>query len=224
VPPGESAAVRVVVAEGELLPANALLAATWSVAFVIGMALGGVAAMLGPALALALDASSFALAAILHGTLPAMPSRHRPQPREVVRATPRDTAYALRVAAADRRLLAAVLGKRRSRLPVARAGSRSTSSRPRYDRLALRRSALACCRRFAARGRHRSRDRGALEPARCGRAPPASGRGRAHVVAIRASRDALTARLTLATLVWGIGTGSNWVIAHASMQRTQTST
>src|SRR5438034_1142680 len=81
-------------------------------AFVAGMALGGAAAMLGPALALALDAASFALAAILHGTLPAMPVTAPPRSLgAVVRATPRDTAHALRIAAAKPALLSAVLGK-----------------------------------------------------------------------------------------------------------------
>lgn len=48
VPPAETAALRHVVAPDELAPANAILAGTWSVAYVLGMALGGVAATLGP--------------------------------------------------------------------------------------------------------------------------------------------------------------------------------
>src|SRR5439155_14078467 len=109
VPPGESAAVRRLVDEADLLEANSVLAATWSVAYVAGMALGGAAALLGPALALALDAASFAIAATLHATLPAMPvSRGRRSIASIVRAVPADTGAALRVAAARRPLLAAV--------------------------------------------------------------------------------------------------------------------
>lgn len=73
VPPGESAALRRLVGEDELVPANAILAATWSTAYVLGMALGGLAATLGPTLALVLDAASFAIAAGLHATLPPLP-------------------------------------------------------------------------------------------------------------------------------------------------------
>jgi MFS family permease len=96
VPPGESAAVRGLVAEDELLSANSLLASTWSVAYVVGMALGGVATLLGAAIALALDAASFAIAAALHARLPPlpMPARRRTLVM-VMRDVPADTAAAL---------------------------------------------------------------------------------------------------------------------------------
>ena len=73
VPPGEMAALRRLVPGDELIAANSILAATWSTAYVVGMVLGGVAATLGPTIALALDAASFAVAAALHATLPPIP-------------------------------------------------------------------------------------------------------------------------------------------------------
>jgi hypothetical protein len=73
VPAAETAAVRRLVDPDDLPAANAALAATWSAAYVLGMAAGGAAAMLGPTLALALDAGTFAVAAWLHGGLPPLP-------------------------------------------------------------------------------------------------------------------------------------------------------
>jgi predicted MFS family arabinose efflux permease len=225
VPPGESAAVRVLVSEEDLVPANALLAATWSTAFVIGMALGGVAAMLGPALALALDAASFAIAAFVHGTLPPLPVTAAPRSiGAVVRATPRDTAHALRIAARAPRLLAAVLGKS----PVGLAGGAGW--------IALNLLA-AEARPFGAA----ALSFGLLQAVR------GAGTGIGPVLAARLSKRGMSDRrlqvfavttalvaipclafarsplaLSVAALVWGIGTGANWVIAHSSLQRQST--
>src|SRR5688572_24727917 len=115
VPPGETAALRRVVEPAELARANAILAVTWSVAYVAGMSLGGVAVLLGPAIALALDAVSFLGAAALHATLPPMPAPATnagpASALAIIRDTPRDTAHALGIAARRRALMAAVLGK-----------------------------------------------------------------------------------------------------------------
>ncbi|MCA9676224.1 MAG: MFS transporter, partial [Myxococcales bacterium] len=72
IPPGETAALRRLVGDEDRVAANSLLAATWSIAYVAGMALGGAAALLGPALALAIDAATFLAAAAIHATLPSM--------------------------------------------------------------------------------------------------------------------------------------------------------
>lgn len=68
--PAAGAALPRLVAADELALANGLGAATWSVTFVVGMALGGVAAEVGPVFALAVDAASFFVAASLLATLP----------------------------------------------------------------------------------------------------------------------------------------------------------
>jgi predicted MFS family arabinose efflux permease len=69
--PASGAALPQLVPSARLAPANALLGATWSVLFAVGVAAGGfVTAWLGPASALAIDAATFMLAALLLSGLP----------------------------------------------------------------------------------------------------------------------------------------------------------
>lgn len=78
--PAETAAVRRTVDDTELADANALLATTWSLSFVVGMALGGPLAELGAPVALALDACTFVLAAALVVKVPPIvPERDVPR-------------------------------------------------------------------------------------------------------------------------------------------------
>lgn len=71
--PAGGAALPRLVEASEIEPANALGASTWSATFVVGMALGGLVAELGAELALAVDAASFALAALLLLGVPKLP-------------------------------------------------------------------------------------------------------------------------------------------------------
>jgi len=71
--PTYGVALRHLIADGDVVRANALNAATWSVMFSLGMALGGVMSVLGPEIALGLDALTFVLAAVILGGLPSMP-------------------------------------------------------------------------------------------------------------------------------------------------------
>ena len=70
--PAERAALPRVVKRDELLVAGALDSGTWSVIFALGMATGGMLSALGPVLALAIDAFTFVAAAALFHRLPAM--------------------------------------------------------------------------------------------------------------------------------------------------------
>jgi hypothetical protein len=225
VPPGESAAVRMLVPERDLLPANAILATTWSVAYVAGMALGGAAALLGPALALALDATSFAIAAAIHATLPAMPApAARRSIAAIVRATPRDTAAALRTAAAHPPLLRAVMAK----APLGLAGGAgwvalnliAADARP-FGAAALSYGVLQAIR-GAGTGI------GPAIAARLSRAGIRESALMAAAVALAfAAIPALaiahgTLALALVCLAWGTGTGANWVLAHTALQREAT--
>jgi MFS family permease len=72
--PARTAAVTQVVPEDERLLANTLCATTWSMTFALGMAAGGVLALLGPIPALLLDALTFAIAAGLISRLPPLPA------------------------------------------------------------------------------------------------------------------------------------------------------
>jgi hypothetical protein len=222
VPPAESAAVRRLVSEHELLTANSLLAATWSVAFVAGMALGGAAALLGPALALALDAASFAIAALVHATLPAMPApAARRSLAAIVRATPADTAAALAVAGRDRALLAAVLGK----APVGLAGGAAWVSLNLIGDVAHPFGAAALSFGILQAIRGAGTGIGPAVAARLSRAgarerdlqAAAIGLCLAGIAALATSRAPLP--LAIVCLTWGCGTGANWVLAHAALQR-----
>jgi Transmembrane secretion effector len=222
VPPGESAAIRRLVGTNDLLAANSILAATWSVSYVAGMALGGAAALLGPAIALGLDAGSFAIAAGVHAMLPAMPSpAKRRRLGAIMRATPSDTMAALRVAWANRPLLRAVLGK----TPIGLAAGAAwvslnmigATSHP-FGAAALSFGVLQ-----------------AVRGAGTGIGPPIAARlvrggvdeQRLQMIAVALAMIAIAALgvvrgagpLVALCLVWGIGTGSNWVLSHAALQR-----
>jgi len=73
--PARNGAIRRLVVEEDRMAANALGGASWSAMYAIGMALGGLVTTLGVPLALALDAVTFAVAALLLTTLPAIPTR-----------------------------------------------------------------------------------------------------------------------------------------------------
>jgi predicted MFS family arabinose efflux permease len=220
--PGESAALRHIVRDDELMPANAILAVTWSVAFVVGMALGGAAAMLGPAIALGIDAASFGLAAILHGTLPALPVTTPPRSLgQVIRATPRDTAVALRVAAGKPALLTAVLGK----APLALAGGAGWVS---LNLIAAEAAPFgAAALSFGLLQAIRGAGTG-IGPALASRLTTSRvSERRLQAVSIATTLAALVwlaltrspLGLSIATLLWGVGVGSNWVLSHTSLQR-----
>src|SRR5262245_59993165 len=103
--PAETAALRRVVPEADLFAANTALSSVWSVALVVGMALGGVIAMLGRAPAMLLDAASFLAAAALLRGLPAMQpegqdSARAPMIGAVLAKVPGDMLAALRYARA----------------------------------------------------------------------------------------------------------------------------
>ena len=95
--PAAGAALPRLVEPSELRSANALNALTWSVSFAVGMALGGVATTIGPAFALAIDAGTFALAALI---LIGLPGLDIAEPTTAPRATTPllDIARAFRIA------------------------------------------------------------------------------------------------------------------------------
>lgn len=222
-PAAESAVVRRLVAPDELVPANALLAATWSIAYVAGMALGGVAALLGPALALLVDAATFVVAAAVHARLPPIPvdPERRADLIAIVRATPRDTAIALRVAADHRPLLAAVLGKAPLGLAAGAAWVAlnliGAAAQP-FGAAALSFGILQAIRgagtgigpaAAAWLARRGARETSLDHAARASMLLAVAG--------LAVARDPLG--LAAVSLVWGVGTGTNWVLAHTALQR-----
>jgi MFS family permease len=73
--PARNGAIRRLVVEQDRLAANALGGASWSAMYAVGMALGGFVTTLGVPVALTIDAVTFAFAALLLTTLPALPTR-----------------------------------------------------------------------------------------------------------------------------------------------------
>jgi len=112
--PARTGALRRLVDDEELLTANALSASTWSAMFALGMAGGGLLAMLGPEIALAVDTATFLLGAALLLPLPAMPTKGSARLTDAVG----ELRTAVAMLADDRRLLRAVAAK----LPMAVAG------------------------------------------------------------------------------------------------------
>ncbi|MBL9022913.1 MAG: MFS transporter [Myxococcales bacterium] len=111
--PALGAAMPSLVGRGELATANALGAATWSLTFVVGMGLGGVATEIGAPAALAIDAVTFFVASALFRGLPSLaPPRTDAQPAggRVLQTAIADLRVAL-VATKRRDLRAAVFGK-----------------------------------------------------------------------------------------------------------------
>lgn len=70
--PAERGAVPRLVATSQVLLANAVDSATWSIMFTIGTALGGLISVLGPTTALGIDAGTFVLALFFYARLPAI--------------------------------------------------------------------------------------------------------------------------------------------------------
>jgi predicted MFS family arabinose efflux permease len=186
------------------------------------MALGGAAATLGPTLALGLDAASFAIAAALHATLPAMPSPAARRPvHAIVRDTPRDTAIALRAAAAHRPLLRALLGK--TPLGLAAGAAWVALNLIGADARPFGVAALSFGILQAIRGAGTG-----IGPA-IASALIRRGVSERHLqaaavlLAVAAIASLSVARsapaLSLVCLAWGTGVGSNWVLSHVALQR-----
>ncbi|WP_437777292.1 MFS transporter [Sorangium sp. So ce1097] len=222
--PAQSAVLRHVVEEGELLEANAIVSATWSVMFAVGMAVGGLIAALGPAAALALDAASFGLSVVFLWGLPRMVAEGRPAEGGTAAALASvrgDMALAWKHAWERPPLLDAVLAK----TPVHMANGGAL----------LLLNVVAAQLAFAGTG---ALTLGVLQCVRgagtgvgplLGVALVRRGlRGEvaamgaawvtfASIAAFSATRH--PAALLAVALVWGLGSGANWVLSSAEIQR-----
>ncbi len=101
--PAAGAALPRLVGQKEIGAANALGASTWSLTFVVGMALGGLATELGPAVALLIDAGTFFVASGILVRLPRLRAEREGSVgrsfSEVVRGAGADLVAAARAAA-----------------------------------------------------------------------------------------------------------------------------
>ncbi|WP_437974393.1 MFS transporter [Sorangium sp. So ce295] len=222
--PAQSAVLRHVVEEDELLEANAITSATWSVMFAVGMAVGGLIAGLGPAAALALDAASFGLAALFLRGLPPMVAEGRPSEGGMLSALAsvrRDMVLAWRHAWERPPLLAAVLAK----TPVHMANGGAllllnlvATQLPFAGTGALTLGVLQCVR-GAGTG---------VGPlvgvalVRRGLRGELAATGAVWVTFGAIAVFAVTrhpAALLAVVLVWGLGSGANWVLSSTEIQR-----
>ncbi len=222
-PPVQSAVMRRVVHEEELLLANAVTSGTWSVMFALGMAAGGALATLGPVVALLADASSFFGAALVIRGLPPMPAPEGAKGGilSVLASIRGDMVDAWAIARQRPDLLHAVFAK----TPLSFAGGGA------WVLLNLRAADMA----FAGSA---ALTLGVLQCARgtgTGIGPMIAAffvrRGLAEKRALSASAWTLFAGvsllalaphwavLLLAAFTWGMGGGGNWVLATAGIQR-----
>ncbi|MEQ9319072.1 MAG: hypothetical protein RIF41_07920, partial [Polyangiaceae bacterium] len=224
--PAKQAAWRSLVDDAEVVAANALDSATWSAAFAVGTALGGVVALAGTIPALIVDAATFVLAAVVLRGLPSLPAAASPRPLRTLGDVLRDLAVALRTAKARPGLVEAVFAK----APMAFAGGAAWVSLNLggYELGLLGSGALAiglvqAVRAVgtgvgplvAARWLSRYADRAGLL------------RGTTLVViaavvtlglALQAPRSMAFVLAAGATFVWGVGGGASWVFSNAQMQ------
>jgi MFS family permease len=208
--PAETAVVRELVSSDELYRANALLSATWSVMFVVGTSLGGLLAVLGPHFALAVDALTFAVAAVV--LVPLSPLR--PPVRELS-VEPRPGALAVMRMRPE--LARAVMAK----APLAFAASAawvalnlSAQAMPFMGTTALTLGVLQAVRGLGT-GIGPVVVSGTSDPAR-------HWIGAGWVMLVGMALFLLTdhpAALLVAALIWGVGSGTNWVLSVSAIQQ-----
>lgn len=219
--PARSGALRRLVEPDDLIAVNAFGGATWSAMYAVGMALGGVVSSLGVPLALACDAASFGVAALLLVTLPAMPTRGEGSLLRALSRAAGDLREAARTAVADPFLLRAVASK----TPLSVAGGAGV----------VLLNVLADGTAFAGSG---AVSLGLLQAMRgigTGVGPLVAehlvgagfrlervwaavvfvGFGGIAALACTAQWGAMLA----AAAIWGMGTGANWMLSSAELQR-----
>jgi MFS family permease len=223
--PARQAALRQLVDAEELVDAGALDSATWSVCFAVGTALGGVAALAGPEIALALDAASFLAAAMFFSGLPPLPV---PEGALSVRAgTPLERGFgamraAWRHATADGALLEATFGKASVALAT---GGGWVLLNLRADELGVAGASTA----LALGALHATRAVGTGVGPIAGRAWLARGTTLRRLIRVTALGVPLTVAAfavargwvanLAASLVWGCAGGALWVATSAQMQK-----
>jgi MFS family permease len=222
-PPVQSAVMRRVVDEEELLLANAITSGTWSVMFAFGMAAGGAIATLGPVIALLADAASFFGAALALRGLPPLPAPEGAKGSllSVLASIRGDMAAAWAIARQRSDLLLAVFAK----TPLSMAGGAAwilinlaAADVPFAGSAALTLGVLQCVRGTGT-------GVGPVIAASLVRRGLAEERALRLSTWIQFGGVALFALAThwavlvIALLAWGMGAGGNWVLSTAAIQR-----
>lgn len=220
--PARAGALRRLVGEQDLLLANAFTGATWSAMYALGMAAGGAAATFGVPQALTIDAATFAVAAVLLATLPAMPTRGVGDLLGALGRSFADLREAARMAWSNRALFEAVAAK----TPLGFAGGAGV----------VLLNVLAADTAFAGSG---ALSLGVLQAVRgvgtgvgpllaeravgggmaLGRAWAAAVLAALVGIALLAASGGRAPVMLVAAAVWGMGTGANWMLSSAELQR-----
>ncbi|MEZ4442131.1 MAG: MFS transporter [Polyangiaceae bacterium] len=219
--PARQAAVAATASDHEIVDWSALDAATWSVTFALGTALGGLLAAIDPIVALGLDALTFAAAAaVLARLTPLPPSRPPSHDRAWAAEWVEPTRAMMRAPA----LFEAVFAK----LPIAFAGGAGFILLHLVaEDVVVGAAALGIGAFHAARGV--GAGLGPLQSrALLGRGLAAPHLSRAAsmltLVGIAlfgalASQAAPIAALLLAAVIWGAGAGASWALASIELMR-----
>lgn len=221
--PAQSASLPHFVERDELYRANAIVSATWSVAFAMGMALGGVLAMLGPVPALLIDAATFVVAALIVRPLPTVVAERDDGASawQAVVSAGRDMKTAASAAWNDRTLFAAVVAK--SPIALAGGGAWVLINLVAADPAFIGAGGLALGLLHSLRGigtgvgpiwASARIERGADAQRSIGVAQWFVFASIALFAAVQWWPVAL-----VAVFFWGWGTGTNWVLSTASIQR-----
>jgi predicted MFS family arabinose efflux permease len=219
--PAKQAALRALVEDDELVDANALDAATWSVTFTLGTALGGLIAMAGPVTALVVDGLTFVVAALVLARLPGLPS----EARSASRIHPSELAVALQAALPKPGLLEAVFTK----APLAVAGGGTWL----LLNLTAERAGLWGSAALALGMLQAVRGVGTGVGPLLSKKLVARGFSSRHLLrlsvwisflsmaafTLTASSGAGMAALAVTALAWGMGGGGTWVFSATEMQR-----
>lgn len=224
--PAASASLPSLVDRSELVQANALLSASWSATFALGMGLGGLVASIDPKLAIGVDAASFGLAALLLTLLPKLGAADPDRPKRLdPRALLVGIRRALSVALHDRALGRAVFAK--TPLSFAAGGAWMVLNAGAIERPFLGSAGLTLGVIQGVRGiatgigpivAERVIARGTS--ARLVDRLVVFGSFAAMAAFILSNTSAVSpwASLAIAT-VWGMGVGANWVLTTSEIQR-----
>ncbi len=222
--PARSGAIRRLVRPEDLLSAHALSGSSWSAMYAFGMSLGGLLASIGTPLALALDALTFLGAALMLTSLPSIPTRGAGRWREAAQQTYTDLREGLRLALSNPKLLRAVTGK--APLGLA-AGGAVVYLNLVADREAFAgTAALSLGLMQAVRGLGIGVGPWLAERTILGgqsllpvwRLAAFTGFAGVAGVAV-AGHFGWWTGFTVATFIWGMGTGANWMISSSQLQR-----
>lgn len=213
--PVRTAAVQALVERDDLMRANALTSATWSVMYAVGMGLGGLLTYYGPVRALLIDAATFAVAAGFIVLVPAIPPV----------ASAAESVLAgwwrtLKVVWQQPDLLRATFAK--TPLSLAAGGSLVSLNLTVAQMTFMGTAGLTLGVLQMIRGVGTG-----VGPIVASRAATPKNLGAVWNVAIIAALVGMLAftvplptwAVVLGTSVWGLGTGANWVLSQTELQR-----